>query len=108
MNIILRSFNLNSHRNFFIRLFFSGYISEAKIQKITPSQEWRGAVAEWSKVLLMREKINENQKIPGSPPDLGKLKKHQVKNLARICHITNEYLIAHSIIIIFPILMLWS
>ena len=35
-----------------------------------------GAVAEWSKALLVREKINENQKNPGSPPpDLGKLKK---------------------------------
>jgi hypothetical protein len=30
-----------------------------------------GAVAEWSKVLLWREKINENQKIPGLPPGLG-------------------------------------
>ena len=31
-----------------------------------------GAVAEWSKALLKREKINENQKkIPGSPPGLG-------------------------------------
>ena len=27
-----------------------------------------GTVAEWSKALLKREKINENQKIPGSPP----------------------------------------
>ena len=34
-----------------------------------------GAVAEWSKVLLKREKINENQKIPGSPPDLDTFKK---------------------------------
>ena len=25
-------------------------------------------MAEWSKVLLVREKINEDQKIPGSPP----------------------------------------
>ena len=30
-----------------------------------------GAVAEWSKALLKREKINENQKIPGLPPGLG-------------------------------------
>ena len=34
-----------------------------------------GAVAEWSKALLEREKINENRKIPGSPPGLGNLKK---------------------------------
>ena len=34
-----------------------------------------GAVAEWSKALLKREKINENQKIPGSPPGLGTFKK---------------------------------
>ena len=26
-----------------------------------------GAVAEWSKALLLREKINENHKIPGLP-----------------------------------------
>ena len=32
-----------------------------------------GAVAEWSKALLEREKINENQKITGSPPGLGNL-----------------------------------
>ena len=32
-----------------------------------------GAVAEWSKALLVREKINENQKIPGSPPCLSNL-----------------------------------
>ena len=34
-----------------------------------------GAVAEWSMVLLLREKINKNQKIPGLPLDLGKVKK---------------------------------
>ena len=34
-----------------------------------------GAVAEWSKALLEREKIDENQKIPGSPPGLGTFKK---------------------------------
>ena len=32
-----------------------------------------GAVAEWSKALPLREKINENQKIPGLPPGLGNL-----------------------------------
>ena len=33
-----------------------------------------GAVAEWSKAILLREKINENpKKIPGSPPGLGNL-----------------------------------
>ena len=33
-----------------------------------------GAVAEWSKAQLLREKINENpKKIPGSPPGLGNL-----------------------------------
>ena len=31
-----------------------------------------GAVAEWSKALLWREKMYENQKISGSPPCLGK------------------------------------
>ena len=30
-------------------------------------------VAKWSQVLQLREKINENQKIPGSPPGLGNL-----------------------------------
>ena len=36
-----------------------------------------GAVAEWSKALLLREKINENpKKISGSPPGLGNLKKN--------------------------------
>ena len=34
-----------------------------------------GVVAGWSKALLLREKINKNQKITGTPPDLGKLKK---------------------------------
>ena len=35
-----------------------------------------GAVAEWSKALLLGEKINENpKKIPGSPPGLGNLLK---------------------------------
>ena len=39
---------------------------------------WGGAVAEWSKALLLREKIKENPKeIPGSPPGLGTLKKTQ-------------------------------
>ena len=53
-------------------------------------------MAEWSKALLFREKINENQKIPGSSPGLGKLKKrkafkgeavateHNVSNLCSI------------------------
>ena len=36
-----------------------------------------GAVAEWSKALLKREKINENQKIPGPPPSLGTFKKRK-------------------------------
>ena len=35
-----------------------------------------GAVAEWSKALLWREKIYENLKIPGSPPGLGTFKKN--------------------------------
>ena len=34
-----------------------------------------GALAEWSKALQLREKINENEKIPGSPPGLGNLEK---------------------------------
>ena len=34
------------------------------------------AVAEWSKALLKREKINENQKIPVLPPGLGTFKKN--------------------------------
>ena len=33
----------------------------------------RGAVAEWSKALQLREKINENEKIPGTPPGPGNL-----------------------------------
>ena len=32
-----------------------------------------GAVAKWSKALLENEKVNENQKIPGSPPGLGNI-----------------------------------
>ena len=39
-----------------------------------------GAVAEWSKALLKREKINENQKIPGSPPGLGTFFKKKLIN----------------------------
>ena len=36
---------------------------------------WGGvALAEWSKVLLLRVKRNKNQKIPGSPPGLCRLK----------------------------------
>ena len=38
-----------------------------------------GAVAEWSKALLSREKINENQKIPGSPPGLGTFRHYRTK-----------------------------
>ena len=34
-----------------------------------------GSVAEWSKALKLREKINENQNIPGSPPGMDNLKK---------------------------------
>ena len=30
-----------------------------------------GAVAEWSKALLVRENKQKIKKIPGSPPDLG-------------------------------------
>ena len=41
-------------------------------------RNWGGAVAEWSKALLKREKINENQKIPGLPPGLGTFKKKKV------------------------------
>ena len=43
-------------------------------------QNMGGAVAELSKALQLREKINENQKISGSPPGLGKQKK-QKKNV---------------------------
>ena len=47
-----------------------------------------GAVAEWSRALLLREKINENQKISGLPPGLGKLKKKrlQLYSLPLIIH----------------------
>jgi hypothetical protein len=45
-----------------------------------------GAVAEWSKALLEREKLNENQKIPGMPPDLGTLYKKIVKHLIKLRH----------------------
>ena len=34
-------------------------------------------VAEWYKALHLREKINENQKIPGSPPGRGNLYKNK-------------------------------
>ena len=34
-----------------------------------------GTVAEWSKALRVREEINRNQKIPGSTPGPGNLKK---------------------------------
>ena len=37
------------------------------------------AVAEWSKALLRVEKINENQKILGSPPGPGNLLKKKTK-----------------------------
>ena len=40
-----------------------------------------GAVAECSTALLLREKINENQKILGSPTGLGKLEKSQFRYL---------------------------
>jgi hypothetical protein len=39
-----------------------------------------GAVDEWSKALLRREKINQNQKIPGSPPAWIPLKKYDLPN----------------------------
>ena len=35
----------------------------------------RGAVAEWSKALLLSDKINENRKDPRFAPHMGKLKK---------------------------------
>ena len=42
------------------------------------------AVAEWLKVLHLREKINENQMIPGSPIGLGNLnKKITLRTLAK-------------------------
>ena len=37
------------------------------------SQFYEIAVAKVSKALLLREKINENKKIPGLPPGLGDL-----------------------------------
>ena len=44
-----------------------------------------GAVAEWSKALLLREKIYENHKIPGSPPGLGTfLKKLYIVPVAQL------------------------
>ena len=39
-----------------------------------------GAVAEWSKALLVRENKCKQKKTPGSPPDLGTLKKKLKKN----------------------------
>ena len=32
-----------------------------------------GVAGEWSKLLLVRVKVNENQKVPGSSPSLGNL-----------------------------------
>ena len=40
-----------------------------------------GAAAEWSKVLLLRGKINKNLKISGLPPGLGNLKKLRLVTL---------------------------
>ena len=40
-------------------------------QKISLSKV--GTVAKWSKTLLLRERINENLKIPGSPSAMGNL-----------------------------------
>ena len=40
-----------------------------------------GAVAKWSKALLLREKINESLKIPGLPPCLGNLYKIPLSKL---------------------------
>ena len=45
------------------------------IKKISQGGGRGGAVAEWPKALLVRENINENQKIPGSPPAWAPLKK---------------------------------
>ena len=39
---------------------------------------WGDEVAERSKALLVREKININKKDPGSPPGLGNSKKRNV------------------------------
>ena len=44
-----------------------------KEQKISLSKV--STVAKWSKALLLRERINENLKIPGSPPAMGNLSK---------------------------------
>ena len=43
-----------------------------------------GAVAEWSKALLVRENKRKIKKIPGSPPDLGNFleKKNELTNLS--------------------------
>ena len=54
--------------NFIAELFWS---SKEMIGTDLCSVELRGAAAEWSKALLLREKINENQKITGSPPTPG-------------------------------------
>ena len=40
-----------------------------------------GPVAEWSKALQLREKINENLRIPGLPPGLGNLFKAKAKGI---------------------------
>ena len=45
------------------------------------NEEEMGAVTKWSKALLLREKIDENQEIPGSTARLGQfLKKKKNKN----------------------------
>ena len=53
-----------------------------RIQVIRSSKEViEGAAAEWSKVLLLRGKINKNLKISGLPPGLGNLKKLRLVTL---------------------------
>ena len=59
-----------------------------KILHLPTAHEWQvnllvlgGAVAKWSKALLLREEMNKNQKIPGSPmawPNI--IKKEKIMN----------------------------
>ena len=62
-------------------MFYHGWPNVQKEVFKTMERGWgaSGTVAEWSKALLKREEINENQKIPGSPPGRGSVKKVFIK-----------------------------
>ena len=55
------------------RFIDSAPLSEWSVQSLIVHRG--GAVAEWSKALLVRENKRKIKTIPGSPPDLGTFKK---------------------------------